>query len=639
MADQDTSIAVPSGRVVGRFVLGMVDGADINDEPDLIGASGTLEFTPSPTYMPMPTGGPDPYVLLPETFVAVLDSEGYICTPNALSGTAGTRGIRLFATDNPDTVHDWTWRVLPRFTGTKATIPAFNISVPSGETVDIATAVKMPQSPGIGTEQVIALASSAQISARAAAEHAERAVDEASSAGISAFEASQLAAQALAVSRALEQRLDAGEGGGSGSGPSNVARIRVETGQEPRPAIDFVMWIGGTDRPVNMAEGDIWFSEGPPVPLEPVGITTVSLNTMVVGTSFEQLLAASGGTGEYSWTATGLPAGVALEADSGRLNGTPTAVGSGTTTVRVVSGSDDFVKQFGWTVSAAATAPVILATPAVPVLSMGTPMSWTPGRTGSTPMTWGVSAGSLPVGLSQNSSTGSLSGTPTTAGDYNFTLQATNSVGSNTRDFSGSVAEGAVPTVRSIFGTTAPGTLTSHDDAGGGSWLAQQFYVPASGTSMSNSTIVGARLYVMAGSPVIGMPWRIGLVRLAGTLSLMRVGGSDFGGQDVFNTNGALTQGPALVAGWNELMFSQEWPGLNNLEGAVVGAQIGDGTRYLFNTTLPAAAIPSVDPALNLVMAEAGAATGDLVRSFYRGSVATGTVRWYGIDIMIRTVQ
>lgn len=642
MATLDPSPVVPSGRVVGRFVVGMVDGADLNDEPDLIGASGTLEFIPSPTYMPMPTGGPDPYVLLPETFIAILDSEGYVCTPNPLSpSSAGARGIRLFATDNQDTVHDWTWRVIPRFTGTKATIPAFNISVPTGSVVDLATAVKMPQSSGIGTEQVIALASSAQFSARTAAEHAALAIDEAASAGVSAYEASLLAAQALAVSRALEQRLEDGEfgSGSGGAGPARVARVRVESGEETRPTSDFVMWVGGTARPVNMSEGDIWFSEGAPKPLEPVGISSSSLTTMVVGVTFEQALSASGGTGTYSWSATGLPAGITLDAGSGRLSGTPAATGSGSATISVSSGSDSSSKAFGWTVSAAATAPEILAAPILPAMSVGSAVSWSPGRTGSTPMTWGVSAGSLPVGLSQNSSTGSVSGTPTTAGAFNFTLQATNSVGSNTRPFSGTVAEGATPTVRSIFGTTNPGTLTSHDDAGGGSWLAQQFYVPASGVSMSNASIVGARIYVPAGSPIIGMTWRIGLVRLTGSLGLMRWGGPDFGGQDVLNSNGALTQGPALKAGWNELLFSQEWPGLNNLEGVVIGAQIGDGSRYLFNTTLPVTAIPSVDPALNLVMAEAGLTSGEFVRSFYRGSPASGAVRWYGIDIMVRTAQ
>lgn len=53
--------------------------------------------------------------------------------------------------------------------------------------------------------------------------------------------------------------------------------------------------------------------------------------------------------------------------------------------------------------------------------------------------TWAVSAGTLPAGLTL-SATGLLSGTPTTAGAYSFTVSATNLGGTDTQAYTGTVA-------------------------------------------------------------------------------------------------------------------------------------------------------------------------------------------------------
>lgn len=60
---------------------------------------------------------------------------------------------------------------------------------------------------------------------------------------------------------------------------------------------------------------------------------------------------------------------------------------------------------------------------------------------GTPPYTFSVYAGSLPTGLSLNSSTGVISGTPTTLGTYSFTIQATdNLLATGTQPFSITVA-------------------------------------------------------------------------------------------------------------------------------------------------------------------------------------------------------
>lgn len=54
---------------------------------------------------------------------------------------------------------------------------------------------------------------------------------------------------------------------------------------------------------------------------------------------------------------------------------------------------------------------------------------------GTAPITWRITDGSLPDGLSLNESTGVITGTPTTADTYNFTVTATNDAGSDSKEF------------------------------------------------------------------------------------------------------------------------------------------------------------------------------------------------------------
>ena len=64
-----------------------------------------------------------------------------------------------------------------------------------------------------------------------------------------------------------------------------------------------------------------------------VTVTNPGSQTGTVGTAKSLQMSASGGTAPYTWTATGLPAGLTINSSSGLISGTPTAAGTYSSTV------------------------------------------------------------------------------------------------------------------------------------------------------------------------------------------------------------------------------------------------------------------------------------------------------------------
>jgi uncharacterized protein YhjY with autotransporter beta-barrel domain len=157
-------------------------------------------------------------------------------------------------------------------------------------------------------------------------------------------------------------------------------------------------------------------------------VTPASLPNGTQATAYSQTLTASGGIGPYTFTLTAgaLPAGLTMNA-AGVISGTPTGSGASSFTVGVTdsignTGSRAYAVNIG-------TASLTVNPASVPVGTLGSPYSQTLVGTGGTgPYTFSLFSGALPAGLTLSSS-GVISGTPTSGGASSFTVRAVDTLG------------------------------------------------------------------------------------------------------------------------------------------------------------------------------------------------------------------
>ena len=160
-----------------------------------------------------------------------------------------------------------------------------------------------------------------------------------------------------------------------------------------------------------------------------VAVGPASLPATTVGVAYNQSITAIGGNGTYTFSvsAGALPAGLALNASTGGLSGTATANGTFNFTITATDG-------LGATGSRAYSLPINAAIAVSPLSLPGGTVGGaynqslsTTGGTGA--KTFAVTAGTLPTGVTLNATTGVISGTPTTAAAFSFTVTATDTVG------------------------------------------------------------------------------------------------------------------------------------------------------------------------------------------------------------------
>jgi hypothetical protein len=150
-----------------------------------------------------------------------------------------------------------------------------------------------------------------------------------------------------------------------------------------------------------------------------LAISTTTLPNGQVGVAYSATLTATGGTVPYGWsiTAGALPAGLALNAATGAVTGTPTITVNATPlTFKVVDAGNPAQTKSVNLALTIVPATLVITTTSVPNGQVGVAYSATLVATGgTTPYTWSLTAGTLPAGLALNAATGAITGTPTMA--------------------------------------------------------------------------------------------------------------------------------------------------------------------------------------------------------------------------------
>ncbi len=163
--------------------------------------------------------------------------------------------------------------------------------------------------------------------------------------------------------------------------------------------------------------------------VQPLVITTTSLPNGTNGQPYSSTISVTGGKTPYAWSVSSgtLPPGLSLN-NSGTISGTPTSTGKSTFTIQVSDSSVPALKASQSYTVTIAPAVLTITTSTLSNGTVGVAYAETVAITGGTPaFTWSIPTGKLPAGLTLAATTGTISGTPTQSGTYNFTLKVVDS--------------------------------------------------------------------------------------------------------------------------------------------------------------------------------------------------------------------
>lgn len=161
----------------------------------------------------------------------------------------------------------------------------------------------------------------------------------------------------------------------------------------------------------------------------PVWTTDVNLPDGRENSAYTTTLHADGTPAPtYSFGSGNLPQGLTVDVNTGVLSGTPTESGTFVFTIKATNANSVTPLTFFLTLAPDTTAPTWTTNVSLPDGRENSAYTTTLNADGKPAPTYAVATGStLPAGLSLNTTSGALSGTPSEPGSFIFTLNATNS--------------------------------------------------------------------------------------------------------------------------------------------------------------------------------------------------------------------
>ena len=192
-------------------------------------------------------------------------------------------------------------------------------------------------------------------------------------------------------------------------------------------ASDTVTWTGGGPVTSWAAAVASFYA----IPGSPPTVTTTSAPNGALGQPYSLQLTETGGQGPFTWSATGLPPGLTLNAATGLISGIPS--GSGGTYPVTVTVTDALAQSDSQALTITVPAVAIsvhVTTGGLPPGTEGAAYQLTLTASGGKPPdTWTITG--LPPGLTYDSATGIISGTPAAGshGDWPVTISVTDTAG------------------------------------------------------------------------------------------------------------------------------------------------------------------------------------------------------------------